>query len=54
MKYGRAISTSTFYFPTYAKVYFSGGDKEFPGITRYGAIWTNSQKNMDCLLMKHL
>ena len=23
---------------------FNGGDKEFIGITRYGAIWTNSQE----------
>lgn len=24
---------------------FNGGDKEFIGIIRYGAIWTNTQEN---------
>ena len=34
---------------------FNGGDKEFIGITRGCAIWTNSQqKDRDCILIKNI
>ena len=33
---------------------FYGGNKEFIGITRYGAIWTKSREEKNCLLIKHL